>query len=107
MKQHIRESNLIEGIDDPAEDEQSLFAWEWLQQWSFPFHSAMIRKLQKRITINQADLAPNARGYFRGEAGNNVNVRVGSSHPPGYVLVPDLIENWCLDMKELWKTLVP
>jgi len=26
-EEHIRQSNLIENIDDPAEDEQSMVAW--------------------------------------------------------------------------------
>lgn len=105
MEEHIRESNLIEGIDDPAEDEQSLFAWEWLQQWGFPINSGIIMKLQKRIVLNQP-LLPNQKGYFRGVAGNDVNVRVGRHVPPGYQLVPALMENWCLDMKK-WRRLDP
>ena len=30
MLEHIRHSNLIEGIDNPDEDLLSMAAWEWL-----------------------------------------------------------------------------
>lgn len=98
IKKLIHQSNLIEGIDDPKEDEQSLHTWNWLTEQP-DIDLYVIRKVQKMITINQ-DLPPNARGYFRGEAGNNVNVRVGNHIPPNYNMVPILMENFILDLKE-------
>lgn len=98
IKQLIHESNLIEGIDDPKEDKQSLHTWYWLTDYG-KIDLYVIRKIQKMITINQS-LPPNARGYFRGEAGNNINVTVGNHVPPNYFMVPGQMDNWMLDLKE-------
>lgn len=98
LKRLIRESNLIEGIDDPMEDIQSLFAWEFLASIEPAFFdSRAVRQLQKYITIRQP-LPPNARGYYRGEAGNNVNVTVGGRAGAAYGLVRSLMDNWLLDL---------
>lgn len=95
-EEHIRQSNLIEGIDDPKEDEQSMVAWLILN--GAPNLSlGLIHKVQKVVTLHQTDLAPNERGYIRGIAGNNVDVRVGGYNAPSYKLVPSLMDNWLLD----------
>jgi Fic family protein len=100
MRDLIKESNAIEGITDPAEVEQSLVAWAYLMEKTSLNHST-ICAVQKIITLHQDELQPNQRGYYRGVAGNNVNVRVGSYYPPPHTLVPSLMENWLLDYKEL------
>jgi Fic family protein len=97
MEQHIRESNLIEGIDDPAHDKQGMIAWLWLLKQKKLDHS-IICHLQKRITLKQ-DMPPHWRGYYRDTA--QVNVTVGGRVPPAYHLVRGLMDNWLLDYKKL------
>jgi hypothetical protein len=41
-----------------------------------------IMRVQKIITLHQDDLKPNEKGYYRGMAGNNVNVTVGGRLAP-------------------------
>jgi Fic family protein len=99
MEEHIRHSNLIEGIDDPAEDKQSMVAWEYLIKEPTIAHSTVCR-VQKIITLHQK-LLPNQRGYYRGMAGNDVNVRVGNHDAPAPAMVLDLMSNWILDCPKL------
>lgn len=90
---HIHESNLIENIDDEAEDLQSLIAWRWLEkQEEITLHE--VRKIQKIITINQ-DLRPDERGYWR-----KCDVWVGGHLCPEWTYLPTLIGQW---MKEFDK----
>ena len=98
MRVLIEQSNLIEGIDDPKEIDQSLHAWYFLCEQPKLEHY-MIRRAQKLITLNQ-NIPPNARGYYRGEAGNNVNVTVGNHVPPPYYMVPIRMDNWLLDLPD-------
>lgn len=100
IKKYIKASNEIEGIYDPNEDLQSLNAWAYLEQLTTLSHVDIMR-VQKIITINQTDLAPNARGYYRGMAGNNVNVSVGGRLAPDHSYVEDLMKNWLLDVPEM------
>lgn len=95
----ISESNAIEGIFDEAEVKQSLIAWEHLIGQSELTHGD-ICKVQKIITLNQ-NLLPNQRGYYRGMAGNDVNVTVGGRAAPNYSLVEGLIGNWLLDLPKM------
>jgi Fic family protein len=100
MEEYIRESNLIENIDDPEEDKRSLQAWLWLSQQQELTHG-VIRKLQKWITTGQQDLGPNQRGYYRGEVGNNINVTIGGRVGADYRLVRWLMDNWLLDFMKM------
>lgn len=94
MKQHIHESNLIEGYDDPAFDKQSEYAWNYLKTLPLDkINHGNICKLQKLITLKQADLRPDERGYYR-----KVQVYVGNSVPPIHQLVTEMINNWLLDL---------
>lgn len=77
-----------------------MFAWKWLVKQK-KLDLSIIMLLQKRITINQTDLAPNQRGYIRGMAGNNTNVTVGGRMAPHYSMVRGLMDNWLLDYKQL------
>lgn len=95
MEQHIHESNLIENIDDPAEDAQSLLAWEWLKEQPDLSHG-VICKVQKMITLHQP-LMPHQRGYYRDLS--KTNVFIGKEVAPHYNIVPHLMENWLLDYK--------
>lgn len=98
IKRLIKESNLIEGIDDPKEIDQSLVAWEYLQYVQTLRH-ADIMKVQKIITLNQTDLRPNERGYYRDMS--KVNVQVGGHICPDYGYVPGMMDNWLLDYDNL------
>jgi len=95
--ERIHESNLIEGIDDPKEDKQSMVAWKWLKRQKKIGHYEIL-KVQKMITINQTNLFSNERGYYRDLA--KVNVTVGGHVPPNYNLVPCLMDNWVLDFQD-------
>lgn len=98
MIQHIRESNLIENIDDPNEDAQSLKAWEYLIKRKALTHE-VVRQVQRMITRNQTDLAPHEKGYYRDVA--KVNVYVGEHIAPSWWLVDGLMANWLFDYKNM------
>lgn len=88
MEKYIRESNLIEGIDDPVEDAQSLSAWTWLSQQD-NIGCAELFELHKRIVKNQNDLSPNEKGNYR-----FMQVYVGGYQPPNALRVAELMEDW-------------
>jgi hypothetical protein len=100
IKKYIKASNEIEGIYDPNEDLQSLNAWAYLEQLTTLAHVDIMR-VQKIITINQANLSPNQRGWYRGMAGNITNVSVGGRNAPDYSYVEDLMKQWLLDVPEM------
>lgn len=100
IKKYIKASNEIEGIYDPNEDLQSLNAWAYLEQLETLSHVDIMR-VQKIITINQQNLAPNQRGYYRGMAGNQTNVSVGGRYAPDFSMVEDLMKTWLLDIPEM------
>lgn len=100
VQKYIKASNEIEGIYDEREDKQSLVAWAYLDKLEVIRHQD-IMNVQKMITINQQDLQPNQRGYYRGMAGNNTNVSVGGRPAPDYSLVPELMNNWLLDTPQM------
>ena len=93
MKVAIHESNLIENIDDPKEDKQSLVAWNWLKKQPRINHYEVIH-LHELITKNQG-----VPGGFR-----NQEVRVGNYYPPVCYQVPYLMDNWLMD---LWESIDP
>lgn len=101
IKKYIKASNEIEGIYSEEEDAQSLLAWAYLEQLGDEFTLGDICRVQKIITLHQDDLAPNEKGYFRGMAGNNVNVSVGGRNAPDYSLVPDLMTGWIQDLPDM------
>ncbi len=103
MQQHIRESNLIEGIDDPAEDARSLAAWNWLLDVVGDKHvisQTVILELHKRITCTQ--LPPEEAGHFR-----RIQVYVGNHVPPSGEVMLGQMYGWGMDMLEHWQTLDP
>lgn len=97
IKKYIKASNEIEGIYSEEEDAQSLLAWAYLEQLTLLAHADIMR-VQKMITLHQTDLKPNERGYYRGMAGNNVNVTVGGRLAPDQSLVPELMQGWLADV---------
>jgi len=96
VKKYIKASNEIEGIYSEEEDAQSLLAWAYLDQCKTLSHADIMR-VQKMITLHQTDLKPNMRGYYRGMAGNNVNVSVGGRNAPDFSYVEQLMKDWLLD----------
>ena len=100
IKKYIKASNEIEGIYSEEEDAQSLLAWAYLEKCETLSHNDIMR-VQKIITLHQTDLQPNQRGYYRGIAGNNTNVSVGGRYAPEYSLVPELMNNWLLDVSKM------
>lgn len=81
----IRESNLIEDIDNPKEDRRSYMAWLWFKKQPLTLES--IKKVHRRITW--AQLKGKDRGNWR-----ICNVRVGSRICPHYENVPGLMQEW-------------
>lgn len=101
VRSFIRQSNLIEGITDPKEVDQSLLAWDLLMEQSELSHWA-IKKAQKIITINN-NLPPDGRGYYRGEITSR-EVTIGG-RPGAYSYnVPLIMGNWLMDYRAIdWK----
>ena len=91
MRGHIRESNLIEGITDPGEIDQSFISWRTLLEQPVLTHEA-IRRAQAIVCHNQRDLADNQKGFYRSES--RVDVRVGSHVAPPWQKVDALMESW-------------
>lgn len=90
IKKLIHQSNLIEGYDDADFDAQSLEAWRRLILLDFKSLTHFdIMKTQKIITLEQRDLQPDQRGYYR-----HVNVRVGIHVAPKHTVVIHLMDNW-------------
>jgi len=92
-EEHIRESNLIEGIDDPAEDNRSMAAWRWLQT-KVGINESVLLELHKRITHGQ--LPDSESGHFR-----IIQVYVGNHVPPNAINVPHLVMQWRADMLDM------
>lgn len=93
MEEHIRQSNLIEDIDDPEEDAQSMKAWEYIsKQEQIGFVELL--ETHHLITVNQ--LNKKESGHFR-----TVPVWIGGYKlmPPAS-LVPLLTKNLLLDIEE-------
>lgn len=101
IRKYIKGSNAIEGITDEREVDQSLVAWAHLESLSGILSHGDICKVQKIITINQKELQPNQRGYYRGMAGNDVNVRVGKKVAPKYQEVEGLMRAWLQDVPKM------
>ena len=99
MREHIRESNLIENIDDPAEDKRSRWAWNWFIQQPEITREVLL-ELHRRITLKQ--LPASVRGRYR-----PCQVWVGRHAPPGPALVPGMMYTFLLDLGGKWPSLDP
>mgnify|MGYP003413236431 FL=1 len=101
--QYLRESNLIEGFDDPEFDTVSFDAWDFLfQNRHCDLTERTICEVQKGVTKLQTNLIEGHRGQYR-----SINVTVGGRLCPPPGLVPELMNNWVLDMNENWMALDP
>lgn len=99
FSRYIRESNLIEDINDPAEDKQSLEAWEFIKFKPYIGEQDFLT-LHNLITINQ--LPKYESGHYR-----KISVIVGGRICPKPFLAEQLTYNWLVDMIQHWKTLDP
>lgn len=84
----IRESNLIEDIDDPIEDKRSQSAWEWLAKQPL-LNVATILGTHKRITRLQLG---SEAGHFR-----TCRVWVGGREGAPWNQVPHMVSLWLTD----------
>lgn len=92
---YIRESNLIEDIDDNAEDRQSFKAWLFLKD--VPFLTIdVLKELHRMITLNQ--LPVGQRGVLRSEL--KVNVTIGGKVAPQWYLSGHMLNNWIMDYSQ-------
>lgn len=92
--EHIRQSNLIEGINSPNEDEQSWKAWEYIISKD-KLTNVNIRAMHRLIVKNQADLETNQKGQYRDASKTNVlDVSVGSDKPPDWSFVKQMMDDW-------------
>lgn len=93
IKEYIHESNLIEGIDDPIADRDSLIAWIYLMDlYHAPMSHERICATQRVITLHQNNLLDHERGQYR-----TVGVRVGNRVCPIAQRVPELMKEWLLE----------
>jgi Fic family protein len=101
MNEHIRESNLIEGIDSDEEDRRSLRAWNWaVGNIDSAFTTGFVLELHRRITLKQ--LPKNQRGHWR-----KAQVWVGNHTPPSPFVVVSMISQHLDTLRSSWKDLDP
>jgi len=99
VEEYVRQSNLIEGVDDEEEDIQSMRAWGFLESKNKVDIKTLL-ELHRLITTNQ--LSVRDAGSFR-----SVSVQVGGQICPDPSLAQGLIYNWLEDMRQFWKALDP
>lgn len=99
VQKYIHESNLIEGIKNPKEDNQSLIAWTYLVD-KRTITIPILLEVHRLITVNQ--LTRKEAGHFR-----NFDVMIGGRICPEPFIAEQLIHNWVKDFVEHWKTLDP
>lgn len=87
----VRESNLIEGIDDHAQDVRSSSVWYELTADPAPLFTKEVTEGSIRwIHLHLlAELSPRICGKFR-----TVDVTVGGRLCPQHLFVPGLVEQW-------------
>lgn len=83
----LRESNLIEGVDDPKADAQALVAWNYLLDQK-EMSLGVLLKLHKILMTGQP-LRPDERGYFR-----KVDVFVGMKKMLPPHLIHAFLRSW-------------
>lgn len=86
--EHIRQSNLIEGIDDLTADAVGEAAWCWLLTVDVVTPD-VVRHLHRIVTATQTDLLPVERGHWR-----TCGVTVGGRLCPPHEDVPESMAIW-------------
>jgi Fic family protein len=89
-REHLRESSLIEGIDDPVADIAMAGAWQWLAPFS--------RLTRTRILTTHRLITARQLGKEAGRT-RRVNVRVGVRICPQWPAVPPLLADWLRKMQ--------
>ena len=92
MKQHIHESNLIEGYDDAEFDKQSMLAWEYLIKHD-RLSNHIIKQTQYLITCSQDDLKKEWRGKFR-----KIEVTIGGRMGLHSTFIKGAMDNWLQEL---------
>lgn len=92
----IRESNLIEGVDDPLEDRRSCRAWLWFRKQ--PLTLKTILKLHRKIMWVHLDSDREHRGQWR-----TLGVQVGGRICTHFTTVPRMMAEWLHN----WNTVTP
>jgi Fic family protein len=98
--EHIWQSNLIEGVTDEREFDQSWIAWKYLEHQeliTFP----VVLQTHNLIMKNLMPQRLGGRGSLRVH-----NVTVGERSCPHWSDVPDLLDGWIVKM-ERWRRLSP
>lgn len=88
MKKHIRESNLIEGFDNPEFDKKALEVWNFLNAQQKLTHTTVMT-VQNGLTQLQPELKPTQRGLYR-----TLPVWVGHWLAPQPTEVGKLMSEW-------------
>jgi Fic family protein len=96
--EHLRESNLIENIDDPAADAAMEEAWRWLA----PVTSLTLEGVLAVHQMITADQLGSEAGKLR-----RVNVQVGGRVCPPWREVRARLHDWLRTMRMDWRTLEP
>jgi len=92
--EHIRQSNLIEGVIDPKEIDQSMMAWRYIRDFQGPLTFEEVLTIHNMVMIN---LLPQERGG----AGSlrMCNVTVGGRMCPHYREVKEQLAHWLDEMQ--------
>lgn len=91
MRECIRESNLIEGVSDPVEVDQSMEAWRLLVQADGVTHS-VVKNVQAVIVANDPRLGSEQRGAYRDLT--RFDGTVGDYVLPRWFDVQGLMDDW-------------
>lgn len=95
--QFLKESNAIEKVYDVDSFIQAQTAWEYLKDES-KLYIGSILKTHKILMLNQPQLLPNEKGYFRTEP-----VYIGGHEAMEHTLIRPMLENWLQDWEKLFK----
>src|SRR3990167_9521619 len=89
MSDWIRESNLIEGVIDPAEDARSHRAWTWLIRQSYPVvefrHTVLLELHRKLLRV----LNPRIAGKYR-----RCRIFVGTHEGVHWPMIRRALDDW-------------
>lgn len=99
MREHIRQSNLIEGVDNPHEDRQSMIAWEFLMLEPCITYDVL---MDLHDLIMKYQLPKKNRGVYR-----TVSVQVGGRICPEPFLAQQMCHNLLYAMQYHLRTLSP
>jgi Fic family protein len=97
---HIHNSNIIEGVTDPTEIEQSMLAWDLLKD-SHALTDTLVLNVHNTVMMNFLPGRMGGRGSYR-----IIDVEVGGRRCPHWTDVPNLVDAWLYEMQQ-WDQLDP